>query len=86
MRQIAGLGISTQRGTFITWHKYVCCVFFKMNLYSFVFIDWMEAGCRSVELKSKNCQVTCVLLCLHSHTLELFRTDRDCVTFLFFMH
>lgn len=53
MRQIAGLGISTQRVTFITWHKYVCCVFFKMNLYSFVFTDWVEAGCRGVELKSK---------------------------------
>uniref|UniRef100_A0A803V0Y7 Glycerol kinase 5 n=1 Tax=Ficedula albicollis TaxID=59894 RepID=A0A803V0Y7_FICAL len=57
MRQIAGLGISTQRGTFITWHKYVCYGFFKINLYSFVFIGWMEAGCRSVELKSENCQV-----------------------------
>lgn len=34
MRQIAGIGISTQRGTFITWHKYVCFVFFKMHLYS----------------------------------------------------
>lgn len=50
MRQIAGLGISTQRATFITWHKYVYCVLFKMNLYSFVFIDWMEADCRNVEL------------------------------------
>uniref|UniRef100_A0A8D2PJK9 Glycerol kinase 5 n=1 Tax=Zosterops lateralis melanops TaxID=1220523 RepID=A0A8D2PJK9_ZOSLA len=39
MRQIAGLGISTQRVTFITWHKYVCCVFFKMNLYSFKSIN-----------------------------------------------
>uniref|UniRef100_A0A8C9FZ32 Carbohydrate kinase FGGY N-terminal domain-containing protein n=1 Tax=Pavo cristatus TaxID=9049 RepID=A0A8C9FZ32_PAVCR len=28
MRQVAALGISTQRSTFITWHKYVCnCCF-----------------------------------------------------------
>lgn len=86
MRQIASLGISTQRGTFITWHKYVCCVFFETNLYSFVFIGWMEAGCTNVELKSKSCQVTHVLLCLHSHTLEQFRTDCECVAFLFFVH
>lgn len=31
MNQIAGLGISTQRGTFITWNKYVQCVQVKMN-------------------------------------------------------
>lgn len=86
MRQISGLGISTQRATFITWHKYVCYVFFKMNLYSFVFRDWMEEGCRNVELRSKKCQVTHVLLCLHSHTLEQFRTTCECVVFLCFVH
>lgn len=48
MRQIAGLGISTQRGTFITWDKYVYCVLFKMNLCSWTV--WKQAVERNVEL------------------------------------